>query len=82
EEKRQGGLNKSGSDKGVEQERQGCERNGMDAEHPVGKRVSFEGDDWLFLPSIVPEVASIRATTADERGNRTWGHECAYLGGL
>ncbi|MDW4799615.1 malonate decarboxylase subunit alpha, partial [Escherichia coli] len=36
----------------------------------------------LFFPSIVPQVAIIRATTADERGNLTYEHEGAYLGPL
>ena len=30
----------------------------------------------------MPNVAIIRATTADERGNLTYEHEGAYLGGL
>jgi propionate CoA-transferase len=44
--------------------------------------VTFEGEEWLFFPAIVPDVAIIRATTADERGNLTYEHEGAYLGGL
>ncbi|MBY5643123.1 acyl CoA:acetate/3-ketoacid CoA transferase [Rhizobium leguminosarum] len=80
--KRPGVLTKIGIDTFVDPERQGCAMNGLASEYPVVKRVSFEGDDWLFFPSIVPEVAIIRATTADERGNLTYEHEGAYLGGL
>ncbi|MBY5402043.1 MAG: acyl CoA:acetate/3-ketoacid CoA transferase [Rhizobium sp.] len=80
--KRPGVLTKIGIDTFVDPERQGCAMNGLASEHPVVKRVRFEGDDWLFFPSIVPEVAIIRATTADVRGNLTYEHEGAYLGGL
>jgi Acyl CoA:acetate/3-ketoacid CoA transferase len=34
------------------------------------------------LSGVVPEIAIIRATTADERGNLTYEHEGAYLGAL
>jgi acyl CoA:acetate/3-ketoacid CoA transferase len=44
--------------------------------------VNFEGEEWLFFPSIRPDVAIIRATTADEHGNLTMEHEGAYLGAL
>ena len=44
--------------------------------------VNFEGDEWLFFPSIRPDVAVIRATTSDEHGNLTMEHEGAYLGAL
>ncbi|MBY5827634.1 acyl CoA:acetate/3-ketoacid CoA transferase [Rhizobium leguminosarum] len=80
--KRPGVLTKIGIDTFVDPKRQGCAMNGLASEHPVVKRVRFEGDDWLFFPAIVPEVAIIRATTADERGNLTYEHEGAYLGGL
>jgi propionate CoA-transferase len=36
----------------------------------------------LYFPAIVPQVAIIRATTADERGNLSYEHEGALLGGL
>ncbi len=45
-------------------------------------KVEFAGDTWLFFPTIVPQVAIIRATTADERGNLTYEHEGGYLGPL
>ncbi|WP_208722822.1 acyl CoA:acetate/3-ketoacid CoA transferase [Rhizobium vallis] len=80
--KRPGVLTKVGIDTFVDPWRQGCAMNELASEHPVVKRVTFEGDDWLFFPAIVPQVAIIRATTADERGNLTYEHEGAYLGGL
>ncbi len=80
--KRPGVLTKIGVDTFVDPRRQGCAMNELASEQQVVKRVSFEGDDWLFFPSIVPQVAIIRATTADERGNLTYEHEGAYLGGL
>jgi propionate CoA-transferase len=46
------------------------------------ERVAFAGDDWLFFPTIVPQVAIIRATTADERGNLSYEHEGGILGPL
>ncbi|APO74510.1 Coenzyme A transferase protein [Rhizobium etli 8C-3] len=80
--KRPGVLTKVGLETFVDPSRQGCAMNELGAGEPVVKRVSFEGDDYLFFPSIVPQVAIIRATTADERGNLTYEHEGAYLGGL
>ncbi|ANL21492.1 Coenzyme A transferase protein [Rhizobium sp. N113] len=80
--KRPGVLTKVGIDTFVDPRRQGCAMNALASDDPVVKRVSFEGEDWLFFPSIVPQVAIIRATTADERGNLTYEHEGAYLGGL
>ncbi len=80
--KRPGVLTKVGIDTFVDPNRQGCAMNALASDEPVVKRVSFEGEDWLFFPAIVPTVAIIRATTADERGNLTYEHEGAYLGGL
>ena len=42
----------------------------------------FDGEEWLYFRSIVPDISIIRATSADERGNLTYEHEGAYLGGL
>ena len=67
-----GHLRRSGA-AGLRHERQG-------AAEPIVRKVEFAGDAWLFFPTIVPDVAIIRATTADERGNLTYEHEGAYLG--
>ncbi|KQV11327.1 CoA-transferase [Rhizobium sp. Root1203] len=80
--KRPGVLTKIGIDTFVDPARQGCAMNELGAEAPVVKRVVFEDEEWLFFPAIVPQVTIIRATTADERGNLTYEHEGAYLGGL
>lgn len=80
--KRPGVLTKVGLDTFVDPSRQGCAMNARAAAEPVVKKVSFEGEDWLYFPAIRPDVAIIRATTADERGNLTYEHEGAYLGGL
>lgn len=80
--KRAGVLTKVGMETFVDPKRQGCAMNARASEEPVVKRVTFEGDEWLYFPSIIPQVTIIRATTADERGNLTYEHEGAYLGGL
>jgi acyl CoA:acetate/3-ketoacid CoA transferase len=56
--------------------------NAAAAADPIVRKIDFEGEPWLFFKSIAPQVAIIRATTADERGNLTYEHEGAYLGGM
>ncbi|AIB21936.1 hypothetical protein P035_00185 [Brucella suis 06-988-1656] len=80
--RRPGVLTKVGLDTFVDPKRQGTAMNDKAREAPVVKRVSFEGEDRLYFPAIAPQVAIIRATTADERGNLTYEHEGATLGGL
>lgn len=80
--KRPGVLTKVGLDTFVDPSREGCAMNASAAAEPVVKKVAFEGEDWLYFKAIAPDVAIIRATTADERGNLTYEHEGAYLGGL
>src|SRR3954451_13995480 len=63
--KRPGVLTKVGLDTFVDPRREGCAMNRPAAAEPVVKRVTFEGEEWLFFPAIVPDVAIIRATTAD-----------------
>jgi propionate CoA-transferase len=80
--KRPGVLTKVGLDTFVDPRREGCAMNDRGAAAPIVKRVEFDGDTWLHFPNIVPNVAILRATTADEHGNLTYEHEGAYLGGL
>lgn len=79
---RPGVLTKVGMDTFADPIRQGCAMNDKGAEAPIVDRVEFNGDTWLHFPNIVPNVAILRATTADEHGNLTYEHEGAYLGGL
>ena len=80
--KRPGVLTKVGMDTFVDPRRQGCAMNAKAAATPIVEVVNFAGEEWLFFPTIVPDVAIIRATTADERGNLSYEHEGAYLGPL
>jgi propionate CoA-transferase len=75
---RPGILTKVGMDTFVDPRRQGARMN--DCTSDFVRLVNFDGDEWLFFPSISPNVAIIRATTADEHGNLTMEHEGAYLG--
>src|SRR5690349_8195584 len=80
--KRPGVLTKVGMDTYVDATREGCAMNARAAAEPIVSRVNFAGDEWLFFPSIIPDVAIIRATTADERGNLSYEHEGGILGPL
>jgi acyl CoA:acetate/3-ketoacid CoA transferase len=79
---RPGVLTKVGLDTFVDPQREGCAMNARAAAAPIVKRAEFDGDTWLHFPNLVPDVAILRATTADEHGNLTYEHEGAYLGGL
>jgi propionate CoA-transferase len=80
--RRPGVLTKVGLDTFVDPVREGCAMNDRAAAEPIVRRVLFDGDTWLHFPNVIPNVAIIRATTADEFGNLTCEHEGAYLGGL
>src|SRR2546423_248245 len=80
--RRPGVLTKVGVGTFVDPDQQGCAMNAAAAKHPVVRKERFDGHEWLYFPAIVPNVAIIRATTADERGNLTYEHEGALLGGL
>ncbi|MEJ6390322.1 acyl CoA:acetate/3-ketoacid CoA transferase [Gymnodinialimonas ulvae] len=80
--RRPGVLTQVGLETFVDPIREGCAMNARAAESPIVHRTEFAGDTWLHFPNITPNVAIIRATTADENGNLTYEHEGAYLGGL
>jgi propionate CoA-transferase len=78
--KRPGVLTKVGMETFVDPLHEGCAMNAKAAADPIVKRVNFAGEDWLFFPAITPQIAIIRATTADERGNLSYEHEGGILG--
>ena len=80
--KRPGVLTKIGLDTFVDPVHQGCAMNAKAAAAPIVKKINFEGEEWLYFPAIIPDVAIIRATSSDERGNLTYEHEGAYIGAL
>ena len=80
--KRPGVLTKIGLDTFVDPAHEGCAMNAKAATTPIVKRISFEGEEWLYFPAIIPNIAIIRATSSDERGNLTFEHEGAYIGAL
>jgi propionate CoA-transferase len=80
--RRPGVLTKVGIGTFVDPDLQGCAMNEAASKHPVVRKERFDGQEWLYFPAVVPNVAIIRAATADERGNLTYEHEGALLGGL
>ena len=79
---RPGVLTKIGLDTFVDPDLDGCAMNDRAREQPIVRKVEFEGEEWLFFPTIKPDVAIIRGSTADEKGNLTFEHEGAYLGAM
>lgn len=80
--KRPGVLTKVGLGTFVDPDLQGGAMNERARAEPVVHKVDFAGEEWLFVPTIYPRIAIIRATTADERGNLSYEHEGAFLGAL
>lgn len=79
--KRAGVLTKVGLDTFIDPRRQGGRMNAA-ASEAIVRVVEFGGEEWLHFPNIVPDVAIIRGTTADENGNISMEHEGGYLGAL
>ncbi|MDQ2079625.1 malonate decarboxylase subunit alpha [Xanthobacteraceae bacterium Astr-EGSB] len=80
--KRAGVMTKVGIGTYVDPDLQGSAMNAAGAAAPIVRKIAFEGEDWLYFPNIAPNVAILRATTADEDGNLSMEHEGAYLGAM
>jgi propionate CoA-transferase len=79
--KRAGVLTKVGLDTFVDPRLNGCKMNDAAAKRgEIVHLVEFAGEPWLHFPNYFPQVAIIRGTTADERGNISMEHEGAVLG--
>lgn len=79
---RPGVLTKVGLETFVDPRLEGCAMNEPARQHAIVRTMEFEGEQWLYFPVIKPDVAIIRGSTADERGNLTFEHEGAYLGAM
>jgi propionate CoA-transferase len=80
--RRAGVLTRIGLHTFVDPDLQGCAMNPSAAREAIVSKVEFNGGQWLHFPNIAPDVAIIRATTADEDGNLSMEHEGAVLGVL
>lgn len=79
---RPGVITKVGLETFVDPDLDGCAMNDAAREAPIVKKIEFDDEEWLFFPTIKPDIAIIRASTADERGNLTFEHEGATLGAM
>ena len=79
---RPGVLTRVGMETFVDPDLEGGAMNKRARCQPIVRRVEFDGEEWLYFPAISPDVAMIRASTADEHGNLSFEHEGAYLGAL
>ncbi len=74
-----GVFSKVGLNTFIDPRRQGGALNSV-TENSLVKLHEIDGEDWLRYPSLRPDVAIIRGTTADSHGNITTEHEGAPLG--
>lgn len=76
-----GVFTRVGIDTFIDPRREGGRMNRSSPREHV-RVTSIDGEEWLHFPAIVPDVAIIRATTADEYGNLTFEEEGSTLGAL
>ena len=58
--------------------RQGGGRQSSSAKEDLVQLVQLAGKEWLFYKSLLPDIAFLRGTTADEDGNITMEHEAVF----
>ncbi len=80
--KRPGVLTKVGLGTFVDPTQEGCAMNAAARAAPIVEAREFDGDDWLYFRALRPDVAIIRASTADTRGNLSFEQEGAYIGAM
>jgi propionate CoA-transferase len=80
--KRPGVITKVGLETFVDPAHEGCAMNAKATAQPIVRKIDFDGEDWLYFPSIVPRVSIIRGSTCDARGNMSFEQEGAYLGAM
>jgi acyl CoA:acetate/3-ketoacid CoA transferase len=74
-------LTKIGLDTFIDPRREGGRMNRAATEDLVGV-VELGGEEWLHVRPLAPDVAIIRGSAADARGNISMAHEAAPLGTL
>ena len=79
---RPGVLTKVGMDTFVDPEQEGCAMNDAARSEPIVRRVEFEGEEWLYFAALAPDIAIVRASTGDQRGNLSFESEGAFLGAM
>lgn len=79
---RPGVLSKVGMDTFVDPDIEGGAMNDAARAKPIVRRENFDGEEWLYFKALSPDVAIIRATTSDQRGNLSFESEGAYLGAM
>jgi propionate CoA-transferase len=79
---RPGVLTKVGMETFVDPDLEGCAMNDAARARAIVRRERFAGEDWLYFEALKPDVAIIRATTGDQRGNLSFESEGAYLGAV
>jgi len=79
---RPGVLTKVGMDTFVDPALEGAAMNDAAKADPIVERREFDGEEWLYFKALRPDVAIIRATTSDRRGNLSFESEGTYLGAM
>ena len=80
--KRPGVLTKVGIGTFVDPHYEGCAMNDAARQRAIVARREFNNETWLYFEPIAPNVAIIRASVADEKGNLSFDQEGAYLGAM